>query len=495
VRHVHCFFAALLAALFTLGSSAAPVEDRAAGDGAPVAPAFSFGFETLRLAEGERLGLVGATLLFDIDDGVWSAGPAVYGAASGQRGGFFVGGVQVERVWNLSRGLSATAGLYAGGGGGAAAPVGGGLMLRPSLTLQSDLGRAARLGLSWSSVRFPSGQISSRQLGLRLSWSGTFRQMAVDRDAVGGRRAEPTGLGFDRISATVSRYVLRDGRSRRIGLVGARAEQGSGRDGLSWGLDAAAAAQGDAAGYMEMLGSLAYGVQPVPAALPSWRVGLRAAVGLGGGGGVPTGGGLIGRAAATTSLSPWPGTTFGVDLGLLRGDSRLRASVVEARLGFDLESVAAGSGAPATTAATRLDWVASVQHHTREPRSDGSQRALDTIGLAINHYLGEHIYISGQAHSAFAGGAGALSVGLLGAGVAAARPPLRVGAELLVGAAGGGGVATGGGATTQGLIWAAWKASPQSDWRVGVGQRRSLRGATGSPVIELSWSHAFRVAR
>jgi hypothetical protein len=102
-----------------------------------------------------------------------------------------------------------------------------------------------------------------------------------------------------------------------------------------------------------------------------------------------------------------------------------------------------------------------------EPRNVDSKCPLDTAGLAINRYLGEHFYISGQAHSAFAGGAGAFSVGLLGVCVATARVPLRAGAELLVGAAGGS-VATGGDATTQGLVWAARHSAPQEDWRADL---------------------------
>lgn len=59
-------------------------------------------FETLRLPGGEHMGLVGGAVLFDID-GRWAAGPAVYGAATGQRGGLFVGGIEVQRLGTLAR--------------------------------------------------------------------------------------------------------------------------------------------------------------------------------------------------------------------------------------------------------------------------------------------------------------------------------------------------------------------------------------------------------
>jgi hypothetical protein len=493
MRYRDACFLTWLSAAAMLSSKAALAQGGDPPDRRPVGIAFSLGYERLRLPGSEGLGLVGAALLFDVHDGVWGAGPAVYAAATGQRGGFFVGGVQVEHYWIWDQGYSVSAGLFAGGGGGAAAPVGSGLMLRPSLTLYRDLGSARRLGLTWSSVRFPSGQIASRQFGLEMSFAGAFRQASAESGDSWRSRGESTGLGFDRISATVSRYAFRDGSGRRIGLLGMRAEQGSGNAGLSWGLDAAAAAQGDAAGYMELLGSLAYSARLAPMALPDWRVGLRAALGLGGGGAVRSGGGAMARLAVGTELSPWSGYTLGIDLGVLRGGRHLRAGYAEARLGVELEPGPRGSGRAAGE--TRLEWLASLQHHTAELRADGRRRALDTVGLTINRYLGEHLYFSAQAHSAYAGGAGAFSTGLLGAGVASATAPLRFGAELLLGAGGGGGVASGGGAISQSMAWIGGPVSPRSEWRLGVGQRRSLRGATGSTVGELSWSRSFMIAR
>ena len=118
------------------------------------------------------------------------------------------------------------------------------------------------------------------------------------------------------------------------------------------------------------------------------------------------------------------------------------------------------------------------------------------IGLKLNRYLGEHFYLSGQAHSAYAGGAGGYSVGLFGAGVATSpRSAWRLGAEALIGAAGGGGVETQGGAIVQGLVWASWAPSPRSEWRAGLGTSRALRGGgAASPIVEVSWSRAFGMA-
>ena len=200
------------------------------------------------------------------------------------------------------------------------------------------------------------------------------------------------------------------------------------------------------------------------------------------------------KATATTQWTVAPGLTVGAEFGVVRGNSTLRARLAQIWLGIDLEPDQNGSlASPASV--VRTEWIGALQHHTNELRTDGARRPLDTVGLKLNRYLGDHLYVSGQAHSAFAGGAGAYSVGLLGAGVATSRQaPLRAGAELLVGAAGGGGVQTGGGAISQGLLWGGWNSSPKSEWRLGLGTVRRLRGGSGSALIELSWSRGFGMA-
>ena len=457
------------------------------------------GFEMLRLPDGERMGLVGGSLLFDIGSD-WGVGPAVYGAATGRRGGFFVGGVELQRRWDLGNRFSLATGLFAGGGGGASAPVGGGLMLRPAVTILKDLGPSLQAGLSLSSVRFPSGQINSTQLGLTLAWRSEFlhftsaEAVTAAASTLVPAASRSAGMGFDRISATVANFDLTDGSARRVRLAGARAERRSNIDGFIWGLEAAAAAQGGAAGYMELLGTASYSIAPLSQAVPSWRVGARLNAGTAGGGGLLTGGGLIGKVSATTELSLAPGWTLGAEYGAVRARHALRGRLAQVWVGVDLEPGLDGRGNPSGQL-VRTEWIGALQHHTRELRNNGARRALDTVGLKLNRYFGDWFYLSGQAHSAFAGGAGAYSVGLVGAGLAmSARSPWRAGAEVLVGAAGGGGVQTAGGGIAQGLMWAGWSPSPVSEWRFGVGKMQPLHGGQGSPLVELSWSRSFGMA-
>ncbi|HWH83280.1 MAG TPA: hypothetical protein VNU71_13705 [Burkholderiaceae bacterium] len=450
--------------------------------------------ERVRLPQGERVGLVGGSLLFDIG-GDWGLGPAVYGAATGRRGGLFVGGVELQHRWGLGRGFTLATGLYAGGGGGASAPVGSGLMLRPAVTLLKDLGPTFQLGLSWSSVRFPSGDIRSNQIGLALGWRQEFEHLTGSGPIPKQALSMSGGLGFDRIEATVSTYRFTDSDRRHISLIGARAERRTSIEGFAWGMEAAAAAQGDAAGYIELLGNAVLSTAPLERLAPSWRVGARLGVGVGGGGNVPTGGGLIAKALGTMEWSPARGWVVGADYGLVRARSGVFAREAKVWLGLYLEPGIDGRPQTAPPEVVRTEWVGALQHHIRIARSDGSLHSLDTIGLKLNRYIGEHVYLTGQAHSAFAGGAGAYSVGLLGIGVSAEpMPSVRIGAEALAGAAGGGGVTSSGGAVTQALTWAAWRPGRIGEWRLGLGASHPLHSGRTEPVVELSWSRSFGMA-
>lgn len=449
-----------------------------------------FGIENVRLPQGETMGLASGTLLFDLGGG-WSLGPGVYGAATGDRGGLFVGGLALQRRFALMPGWWLSADFFAGGGGGAAAPVGGGLMIRPSLSLLADLGPSWQAGVSWSWVDFPSGEIQSAQFGLVLAWRGDFLRLPLGADGMAASPASAgaTGLGFDRIGLTGGAYRLNGGSDETIGLVGARFEARTADPGLRWGVEAAAAATGDAAGYMEILGTVSYSIAPLPDALPALRVGARASGGFGGGGGVPTGGGVIGKAAGLVEWRLSPGWTLGAEFGAVasaQGSFRAR----EAQVWLAAELDPPPDAAPG--ASTRTEWVGAVQRLVTVDRNDGGDGAVDNVGLKLNRYLGEHVYLSGQAYSAFAGGVGGYSMGLVGAGAATAlAQSLRIGAELLVGAAGGGGVTTGGGAIVQALAWAGWSIAPTVELRLGVGGVRSFSGGLSSPIVELSIAKAF----
>ncbi|GCL64862.1 hypothetical protein [Pseudaquabacterium pictum] len=458
---------------------------------APLPVQASLGVERIRLPGQERMGLATGQLLFNVG-GAWWLGPVVHGAATGARGGFFVGGLAVQHQWPLGGGLHLASSLSAGGGGGAGAPVGDGLMLRAALGLVRQWG-PLQAGLTLSQVQFPGTEIRSRQAGLVLGWTGTFDRLPVA--AVGQRRAAPqrSGLGLDQFALTVARHQPRGdgGGTAPFQLVGARLERHfDGLDG-SWGLEAAAAAQGRAAGYMEILAHAGLGWRP----LPSLKLGLRGAAGLGGGGAVLTGGGSLLRADATLAWDLAPGWQIGGAWGRTQGRTpAMKAERRELWLAMDLEPLARPGSPGRAGTVVRTTWGGGLLHAAQVPRADGSRQSLQAASLVLERWTSPHTYLTGQAHSALGGNAGGYSIGLVGAGVATAAGPARwqLGAELLAGGAGGGGVrgAAGAVALAQG-----WAALPLGDGtqrlRIGLGALAGSGGGGARPVASATWQVAF----
>ena len=460
------------------------------------------GAERAHLPGGERMGLVGLTELLNVG-GEWWVGPGVYGAATGRRGGLFVPGV--EGAWShpFSDWLALDAGVFAGGGGGAAAPVGGGLMLRPHVDLVFRF-PGFYTGPTFSKIWFPNGQINSNQVGWMLNVDSSFRYRpaAFTGTATDG---SATGLGFDHVDATVtfehpthSKTTAGAPLTSRIGLVGLRAERTV--DGPLWaGIETAGAASGGVAGYAEVLGTA--GLR-WPVLADRLSLGVRASAGLGGGGGIDTGGGLLVKAAAGATLRLTGTLALGAEIGIVDAPrhAHFKAETAAVSLNWALDVPQADladwfqsrPGAP-----TRMEFGTGVERY-RAARKDGRTEALEAVVLQVNRFVAPNLYVTGQAHSAFAGGAGAYSQGLFGVG---AQLPvtqrLRLGVEALAGAAGGGGVDTGGGAVVQGRAYADLAISDSLSLRVAAGKIKSVRGSGGldAPVVDAALVFRFGLDR
>jgi len=445
------------------------------------------GFERIKFPGDEGVGLVGTSYLVDVPllEGL-SAGPAVYGAITGRRGGFFAIGAEVAWRRQLAGPLGIELGLFAGGGGGAGAPVGSGLMLRPHADLLWDFGPFA-LGLSVSHVRFPSGEIASTQVGVVLNAINNFRYVPASDLSTPVRSSGRAGLGFDRIQLVAGAYRVRSGTllsdgslaPRDIGTVGIRAEQSFGPN-LYWGLEANGAVQDRVAGYAEYLGTLGFETEVVRNTL---NVGARIGLGMAGGGGVQTDGGLFGKAAVygVVRLS----NEFGLALeagaaGARHGD--FRAAHASASLVWALDGPQSDNSAARPT---RTDFSVGLERYDAA-RRDGTTQALEAGVLKVNRYLSRNFYLAGQVHSAVGGGAGGHLTALIGAGW---NQPVggrfHVGAEMLAGAAGGGDVDSRG-SVVQPMLYAGYQLTPAVALRLGAGRVKALDGPLSSTVVDLA---------
>jgi hypothetical protein len=452
---------------------------------------FRLGFEQTTLPGNESMGMVGVSYLIQVAPG-FNFGPAAYGAITGNRGGFFTMGGEVAWRQDLVSKLGMEAGVYVGGGGGGgSSSVGGGLMIRPHVDLLWDFG-GYHAGISVSNVRFPNGSINSNQVGLVFSADSDFSYYSPNH--IGQQVDVPghSGVGFDRVLITAGVYQQRSDTttSSSIGYVGARLEQFY-TPVLYRGIEAAGAASGGAAGYAEFLGTLG-------AETPVWddklTIGTRLAIGMGGGGSVSVGGGALIKLGAYATVNLSRDTHLTLEGGYVSApDGNFRATYGSADFVWDLDHPYA-SDRKSTIVGN--EWVIGTEHYFGAALKDGSKRDLDAVTIKFNRYLTDSIYLTGQAHSAYSGNAGAYSVGLVGAGYHTRKFAygLTAGAELLVGAAGGGSVDTGGGAVMQPMVYLGMDLTDAVELRLGAGRVKSLKGSLDSNIVDMSVSFAFGTA-
>jgi hypothetical protein len=500
-----------IAFAFACGLALQGVDARAQGAFAPDAAASAaplrtldarvrLGGEHVHLPGGERMGLAGLTELLNVG-GEWWVGPGVYGAGAGKRGGFFVPGVEAAWSHPFNDWLAVDTGVFVGGGGGGGAPVGGGLMLRPHLDLVFRA-PGAYTGPTFSEVWFPNGQIKSHQFGWMVNFDSSFRYRPADFTGV-ATDGSATGLGFDHVDAMVTFAKPHSSTSttggpltQRIGFVGLRAERVV--DGPLWaGIETAGAASGGVAGYAEVLGTA--GLR-WPVVSDRLSLGVRGSAGLGGGGGIDTGGGLLVKAAAGATLRITDTLGIGAELGIVDAPrhAHYKATTAAVSLNWALDVPQGDLGNwfkvnPGTP--TRMEFGAGAERY-RAARKDGRTEALEAVVVQINRFVAPNLYLTGQAHSAFAGGAGAYSVGLFGVGAqlpVASR--LRLGIEALGGAAGGGGVDTQGGAVLQGRAYADLALTDSLSLRVAAGRIKSIHGGLNAPVVDAALVFSFGVDR
>lgn len=468
--------------------------------------ALEFNWTPLKMRNGDRLALLGASYLVASPGRGWGIGPAVYGAAQGDYGGLFTAGFNVQGRWRLASNWHAAASLYAGAGGGISSPqasAGGGLMLRPELSLRREFG-AVYAGVGVAHVRFPSGNIQDTQWTVVIGRIDRFMSFLPSHAGQRGRASTRTGLEFDEISLHAgaerlgSSSRMRSGRALNSRLHKAGADLRYYWTPASWwSVEASGATSGGVDGYMEILAGTG-------ADWALWsdrlRLGAQVAAGLGGGGDVDTGSGWLLRAGpALRWITPW-GPTLRVEGGYTTAPGgHYDARQLRLSLSLPLESTTRRRSAQGDEAGAvrRQTWYATVPHFRKFTFKDGSHDAVTGLGMAFTRDLAGPWYGVGQAGSAAWGKAGAFSYGLFGVGAQTSRLAggWRLGAEALVGAAGGGGVAVGGGGVAQSEAWAQWEgAAPEERLRlkIGVGRWQGLAGERhATPMLSLAVGWAF----
>jgi hypothetical protein len=210
---------------------------------------------------------------------------------------------------------------------------------------------------------------------------------------------------------------------------------------------------------------------------------------MGGGGGMPVGGGLLAKASISAAWRVSRDLSLSLEGGWVsapQGDfSAPSASIA---LHWDL---APQPGLPSALARQELAGGVELLHSAA--RLGGPPQSLQNVSFKFNRFVGESVYLSAQTQSAYQGDAGAFAVGLFGIGAQwRFGPGWRYGAEMLAGAAGGGGVDTGNGAVLKPMVYVGYDIGPSMYLRAGAGRIVADAGLD-SNVFELSLVFAYSV--
>lgn len=473
---------------------------------------FRFSFDNVKMPQHiQSMGLMGINYFANLGPVIYG-GMGAYGSISGTQGGFFTLGAELGAHYQFAPHWWGDMGMFAGGGGGRSSLVGGGLMLRPHIGLAYDF-QWARLGLHYSYIDFPSGQIRSQQLGLDLDIPYDFyyvrfqdlNDCLFNADAIHLFNGKFLDLQRNDFAILLQAYrqqpgtknvngVVQDGT---IGVIGAELDHYISEHGF-WYLKAGGAFRGIPNGYMDIMGGLGYhfALRPHSIALIP-----QLGVGAGGGGNVNTGGGVLVQPQLGIELPLTSDFATRISGGYLWSPKgNLRAYTATGMLIYHLD-VATGSAKPINhllDALAMQGWRMQLFNQTYlhpQRTYTSATSAINQVGLQIDQMINPLFFFSYQAAAAYSGkNAGGLATGMIGPGMQTPKflnQHLQLFLEFLVGAGGGGSLALAGGSLIEPVLGLHYAFTPSVGLSASVSQIKALHHDLNTPVFNVGLTISF----
>ena len=461
-----------------------------------------FSFERIDMPDaGEQMGLYTIGAYDQLNPWLYG-GITLYGAATGRRGGFFTGGYTLGLERQLFDKLILDGGVYFGAGGGGAAAQGGGLMIRPHVGLKYNIGWS-ELGLNYAYIDFPNGDISSDSIAisldipfssLTLNWEDDELTAAdyfgVDWSNMSRHRSHLAARVRTYSPTTGSRTTSGGSLNNSLGLVGVDYSYFLDENWFTT-FETAGAVSGEVGGYAELLAGIGYRL-PIT---KDDRLALLPALTIGGAGGgqVETGGGFVARANLGLEYLLSPDLSVIIDGGYLTApDGNFDAPYFGFNLAYVIETFAKDQkGAPLrqTELIKTNKWRFRPAHqwYLDAQRKGGSSSDMNLLGGKIDWIGGDWWYLTGQALSAYEGGAGGYSEGHWGVGIfSPIWKSWQLYSEMLIGAGGGGGVDSGSALLYKPSLGLEYNLNKDFSLQAGLGKVISKEGNLNANTLELN---------
>ena len=470
-----------------------------------------FSFEEIEMPDaGEFMGLYSIGAYDQLKSWLYG-GITLYGAATGRRGGFFTGGYTLGVEHKFTDNWILDLGGYLGAGGGGSAAQGGGLMLRPHIGLKYDLSWGS-LGLNYSYVDFPNGDISSDAIALSLDIPFTSPILNWEND--GFTQVDFFGADWSNVTRHRSHlaarvrayYPSRDSKRTSggsfddsFGLVGVDYSYFLDENWFAT-FETAGAFSGGVGGYAELLGGIGY---RLPLTRDD-RLALLPALTIGGAGGgqVETGGGFVARANLGLEYRLSSDLNIIMDGGyLIAPDGNFDTPYFGFNLAYVMKTFAQDQkGAPVTETnfieTNKWRFRPAHQWYFDAQRKDSSSRDMYLLGGKIDWFVGDWWYLTGQGLSAYEGGAGGYSEGHWGLGILGPSwNNWQIYGEMLIGAGGGGGVDSGSAFLYKPSIGLEYKLNDDFSLQTGIGKVISKGGNLDANTLDASQVWRFRTLK
>jgi len=466
-------------------------------------------YDNLELPNNEKLGLLGTSYIYNFDN--LYLGLGIYSAVSGERGGFFTGGIEAGYKVELVNNIFLDTGVFVGGGGGSSAPQGGGLMLRPHIGLTYDIWDT-QIGLGISKVKFPNGDIDSDQIYLQVSIpfqvvhkKNNNSPMILD-DIQNFMTESKQNIGWSNtyFALTIQRYMIPndvkntsgDLVTKDMSLIGFEYGKNFNENIFAF-IETAGAGGGGADGYAEVLGGVGY----KKALGKHYGFLAKVSVGAAGGGRVDTGGGLIHKESLGLYAALGKKLIISSDIGHIDTiDGEFKATTFNIKFNYKLKSLSTGGNLDFLDTYETFgehEWNIEFlnQYYVSDSsiKKNGDDTALNLIGFKIDRFLVNDFYISGQALGAYNGNSGGYAVGLVGLGKRLVyNKSLNFFTQMNIGVAGGGNVASGDGFVYQPMIGAEYRINESFGIQTSFGKIKAFNGNLDTWVIDLGFSYKFK---
>ncbi len=371
-----------------------------------------FSFTNIKF-NNEHLGLLESSYLFDFNH--FYTGLGIYSAITGQRGGFFVGGIDMGLTYKINS-IDLLGGMFIGGGGGGSAPQGGGLMNKLYIGVKYQ-----NFGIGINKIKFLNGDIDSN--ALYIFYDKKFKDyyfFNIPKNITGSIEK----MSFSPFYETyypINSKTTNNQKQLPFGVIGAEININHTL------IDVGGALKGDSDGYAEIY----FGKEKI---FPYFK--LKGFIGASGGGKVDTKGGLGAKLSASTKFK-----YFNLETGLAKSMGSFKSYFIKASIDKKFNLIVPGKQKIDNFISKNLEFKIYNERYLKAIKKNGQTFKLDNLTMDLNYFLNNYLFLGVSTSAAIDGDSGGYATGLWNAGIRYKN----IFTQISLGAAGGGGIDVNGG--------------------------------------------------